>query len=127
MNKWLMVAGFFGFSGVGLGAFAAHSLKNLLTPEQLAVFQTGVQYQLWHALALLIVALWLSRDASRWLRAAAWCFALGTPLFSGSLYLLTLAGWRVGLVTPLGGLLLMAGWSCLMVQGGRHKVTEHLG
>ena len=117
MNKWLMVAGFSGLSGVGLGAFAAHGLKPLLTPEQLALFQIGVQYQFWHALALLLVALWSMREPSRWLTAGAYAFALGMLLFSGSLYLLALTGWRVGLLTPLGGLLLMTGWAALMAHG----------
>jgi len=91
----------------------------VLAPEQLAVLQTGVQYQLWHGLALLLVALLLAREPVRLLQLAAWGFALGTVLFSGSLYLLILAGWPVGLVTPLGGLLLMTGWAALVAYGCR--------
>lgn len=119
MKPWLVVAGLFGLTAVGMGAFAAHGLKPLLAPEQLAVLQTGVQYQLWHGLALLLVAQLLAREPVRLLQLAAWGFALGTVLFSGSLYLLILAGWPVGLVTPLGGLLLMTGWAALVAYGCR--------
>jgi uncharacterized membrane protein YgdD (TMEM256/DUF423 family) len=103
-----------GFVGVAAGAFGAHALKARLAPDLLAVFQTGAQYQMYHALALLAAA-WA---ASRWpggaVTAAGWLFAAGTVLFSGSLYALALSGVRaLGAVTPLGGVAFLAGWACL--------------
>lgn len=115
-QRWLMVTGFFGMTAVAMGAFAAHGLKALLDSNHLALIHTGAQYQLWHALALGLSAYW-SQGASRALRVACWSFALGTLLFSGSLYLLALTDWPLGLVTPLGGCLLLVGWAALMVHG----------
>ncbi len=100
--------------GVAAGAFGAHSLRDRLAPELLAVFETGVRYQMYHALALLAVA-WA---ASRWpggaTSLAGWLMVAGTVLFSGSLYALSLSGARVlGAITPLGGLAWLAGWALL--------------
>jgi uncharacterized membrane protein YgdD (TMEM256/DUF423 family) len=109
--------GLFGGLGVVLGAFAAHTLKGRLTPELLGTFETGVKYQTYHALALLIVALVPARRyASTLLTVSGWFFVLGTFLFSGSLYLLTLSGtgW-FGAITPVGGMALIIGWFCLVV------------
>ncbi len=100
---------------VALGAFGAHGLRTRLSPEMLAVYETGVRYQMYHALALLAVA-WA---AARWPGAAltvwaGWMFVAGTVLFSGSLYVLALTGraW-LGAVTPFGGVAFIAGWVCL--------------
>ncbi|MBP7556932.1 MAG: DUF423 domain-containing protein [Chitinophagaceae bacterium] len=107
---------------VALGAFGAHKLKELVPPETVATFETGVKYQMYHALALLLVGLIAERLASVWLKRAAWCFLIGVLLFSGSLYLLTvlkatdsvgLGG--LGLITPIGGVFFIAGWICLAV------------
>jgi uncharacterized membrane protein YgdD (TMEM256/DUF423 family) len=114
-RAYLLAAAFFGFTGVALGAFAAHGLKSHLTTQYLAVFQTAVQYQLIHALALLGVALLARQAGSRVLATAGALFSLGILLFSGSLYLITLAGLNLGLVTPLGGVLFLCGWLCLGV------------
>jgi uncharacterized membrane protein YgdD (TMEM256/DUF423 family) len=103
-----------GFLGVALGAFAAHALKARLAPELLATFETGVRYQLIHALALLAVAWAHSRWPGRVLSAGGWLFVVGTLLFSGSLYALSLSGVHaLGAVTPFGGLAFLAGWLCL--------------
>jgi len=107
---------------VAAGAFGAHTLRSRLAPDLLGVFETGVRYQMYHALALFVVA-WA---ASRWpgvpVRAAGWLFLGGTILFSGSLYLLALSGARwLGAITPVGGLLFLAGWLSLaigIVKGG---------
>lgn len=113
---FLLCAACFGFSGVALGAFAAHGLRQRLSPEQLAVFHTAVQYQLVHALALLGVALLALQAPSRALGAAGLLFIAGVLLFSGSLYALTLSGvGRLGMLTPFGGLAFLAGWACLGV------------
>jgi uncharacterized membrane protein YgdD (TMEM256/DUF423 family) len=100
---------------VALGAFGAHALKARLSPEMLAVYETGVRYQMFHALALLAVA-WAS---TRWpdsavITASGWLFVAGTVLFSGSLYALSLTGVRgLGAVTPIGGAAWLIGWGCL--------------
>lgn len=114
---WLLLGTVYGFLGVALGAFGAHGLKARLGPDLLAVWKTGVEYQFYHAFALLLVGL-LSRAAPAGgaYHAAGACFALGVLIFSGSLYALSLSGIRVlGAVTPLGGLLFLAGWVCLAV------------
>lgn len=119
MRIWIGIAGLAGLSGVAMGAFAAHGLKAVLAPEQLQTLQIGVQYQLWHALALLLVVVLGQLQPSRWLHAARWAFTLGMLLFSGSLYLLVLAHLPLGVVTPLGGLALMTGWGLLLGHGCR--------
>ena len=122
----LLLAALFGFTGVGLGAFAAHGLKSQLSAEYLAVFQTGVHYQMLHALALLgLAALW-QRLGGRLLTAAGVCFCVGILLFSGSLYALTLSGISaLGMITPVGGLMFLAGWFCLGLAAWR--LPAHTG
>ncbi|MHA6492024.1 DUF423 domain-containing protein [Pseudomonas borbori] len=111
---WLLLSAVAGFTGVALGAFAAHGLKGRLSAEYLAVFQTGTHYQLIHALALFGVGLLALRAPGRLISVAGGAFALGILLFSGSLYLLTLTGTSaLGIVTPFGGLAFLVGWFCL--------------
>ncbi len=107
---------------VALGAFGAHKLKELVPPETVTTFETGVRYQVYHALALLLAGLVAERLPSVWVKRAAWCFLIGILLFSGSLYLLTalkatdtvgLSG--LGAITPVGGMFFIAGWVCLVV------------
>ena len=113
-SLWLPLSALFGFLGVALGAFGAHALRQRLDSDMLRVWETAVNYQFWHALALLGVGLLLLRGASGWLNASGLLFAVGIVLFSGSLYALALSGIRVlGAITPLGGLLFLAGWACL--------------
>lgn len=108
-----------GFVGVALGAFGAHALRTRLSAEHLAAFETGVRYQLLHALALVLVGVLIGQRPARFTAAAGWCFAVGIVLFSGSLYVLTLTGTTaVGVVTPLGGLCFLAGWACLALADG---------
>lgn len=102
------------FLAVGAGAFGAHALKARLSPDMLVVFETGVRYQMYHALALLACAWAASRWPGPLVTSAGVLFLVGTVVFSGSLYILTLTGARGwGAVTPLGGLGLLAGWICL--------------
>jgi uncharacterized membrane protein YgdD (TMEM256/DUF423 family) len=102
------------FLAVALGAFGAHALKERLSPEFLAIFETGVRYQMYHALGLFAVAWAASQFPGANVGASGWLFAAGTVIFSGSLYLLTLTGARwLGAVTPLGGLCFLAGWAWL--------------
>ncbi|PMY60798.1 MULTISPECIES: DUF423 domain-containing protein [Pseudomonas] len=120
LRGFLMLAAFFGFTGVALGAFAAHGLKNRLSAEYLAIFHTGVTYQLVHTLALLGVALLATQNPGRLVTWAGASFAIGILLFSGSLYLLTLTGFsKLGIVTPFGGLAFLVGWLCLGLAAWR--------
>ena len=109
-----VVGAVLGGTAVAMGAFAAHGLEDRLAPDLLAVFETGARYQVVHAIALIAAAL----AARQWPRArlvpVLWLFVAGTVIFSGSLYLLALTGIRtLGAVTPVGGVLLIAGWAGL--------------
>jgi uncharacterized membrane protein YgdD (TMEM256/DUF423 family) len=101
---------------VAAGAFASHALKEQLTERALAIFETGAKYQMYHSLALLFVALLLSRaeTSQGLLSASGIAFMTGIALFSGSLYALSLTGihW-LGVITPLGGAAFLLGWGCL--------------
>jgi uncharacterized membrane protein YgdD (TMEM256/DUF423 family) len=111
----IRLAGFLGLTGVALGAFGAHGLRELLGPGMLEVYRTGVLYQLIHAVALLAVALGAAR--LRRARAVAALFTAGIVIFSGSLYALALTQVRVlGAITPIGGLAFMAGWVVLLLE-----------
>lgn len=110
----LLSAALLGALAVCLGAFAAHGLRDQLTPRMLEVFQTGVTYQFYHVLALFGVGLLLQRQDRRLLRVSAVLFLAGMLLFCGSLYLLVATGVHyLGMVTPVGGVLMIAGWLTL--------------
>ncbi|HOL93810.1 MAG TPA: DUF423 domain-containing protein [bacterium] len=118
MNRpsfFLIIACVAGGSGVILGAFAAHGLKDRLEPRMLEIFQTGVHYQMIHALALLAVSLAGSRLwPGSWTAGACGAWTLGILVFSGSLYLLAVTGIRwLGAITPIGGVAFIAGWIML--------------
>ena len=115
MDKtFLLLGAVAAFLAVTLGAFGAHGLRGRLSPEMMAVFQTGVQYQMYHALALILVAGIMARMSGWLIQAAGWCFAAGIVLFSGSLYALALTGVTIlGAITPIGGLFFLIGWACL--------------
>ncbi|HYN84022.1 MAG TPA: DUF423 domain-containing protein [Pyrinomonadaceae bacterium] len=113
-RTFLVLGAVSAFVGVAAGAFGAHGLKSRLDAEMLAVFETGVRYQMYHALALLAVAWAAARWPGALTNCAGWLFVAGTILFSGSLYVLSLTGVRwLGAITPLGGLAFLAGWACL--------------
>lgn len=114
-HLFLFMAGINGFIAVALGAFAAHGLKNSLSPELLVTFQTGVQYHMYHTLALLgIGILTFLFPSQSLLKVAGYLFLLGILLFSGSLYVLALSGIRwLGAITPLGGVAFLGGWTLL--------------
>jgi len=107
-----MVGAVFAFLSVAFGAFGAHVLAGQLSTQMLGVYNTGAQYEMYHALALLVVGIFLRLDVGgRSMRAAGWLFAIGSLLFSGSLYALSMTGATVlGALTPIGGLLLLSGW-----------------
>jgi uncharacterized membrane protein YgdD (TMEM256/DUF423 family) len=111
-RTFLLLASVFGFFGVALGAFGAHGLKKILSPEMLLVFETGVRYQMYHTFAILVVALFVDRYPA--LKYSGRLFGAGIVLFSGSLYVLALTGIPMfGAVTPFGGICFLAGWVIL--------------
>jgi uncharacterized membrane protein YgdD (TMEM256/DUF423 family) len=116
MHKpFIAIAAFIGAITVGLGAFGAHGLKNILSPAQLVTYETAVRYQFYHVLALLTVGILFQQYAGKALRWAGRLFVVGIVIFSGSLYLLCLLPqfpW-LGAITPLGGTCFIAGWLCL--------------
>jgi uncharacterized membrane protein YgdD (TMEM256/DUF423 family) len=100
--------------GVAAGAFGAHALRERLTTDMLAIFETGARYQMYHAFALIAVAWVQTRWPGTLTTTSGWLFVLGTLLFSGSLYLLSLTGVRwLGAITPLGGVAFLSGWLLL--------------
>lgn len=121
LRHFMLLGAINGFLAVAFGAFAAHGLKSVLSSGLLAVFQTGVEYQGLHALALLVVGL-LGGEAQQQgaLHLAGWAFATGILLFSGSLYLLALTdtGW-LGAITPFGGTAFLLGWGALAWHASR--------
>jgi uncharacterized membrane protein YgdD (TMEM256/DUF423 family) len=122
VNRGLLtLAGAFGFSAVALGAFGAHGLRDRLSPPMLEIYRTGVLYHLVHALAVLALALAADRLRRPGLYAGLFC--AGIAIFSGTLYLLAITGrtW-LGAVTPIGGVLLLAGWAALIVEGFRRPI-----
>jgi len=122
---YLLLAVLNGALAVVLGAFGAHGLKQRLSTDMLAVYQTGVQYHFYHTLALLAVALlmlqWPSNNTLRW---SALLFCIGIVIFSGSLYLLSISGLRwFGAITPIGGVAFIAGWLALALAVWKAEVN----
>ena len=115
MSRLFFVAGALSAAvAVVLGAFGAHALRARLTPDVLAVFEVGVRYQMYHAVALLAVALGATRWPGGGITLAGWLFLAGTVIFSGSLYLLVFTGQKwLGAVTPVGGAAFIVGWLVL--------------
>lgn len=123
MKTYISLASVFAAIAVILGAFGAHALKEKITLTQLQVFETGVKYQFYHALALLLIGILADKYSASTLTYAAWFFTAGILLFSGSLYLLStidingLSGIKtiLGPLTPIGGLCFILGWISLIV------------
>lgn len=110
-----VITAILGFLAVALGAFGSHGLKGAVVPEMLSVWQTAVQYQMFHVLALLFVVVCANRQASSLLTISGWLFVAGIVLFSGSLYALVLTGIKtLGMITPVGGVLFLIGWLVLL-------------
>jgi uncharacterized membrane protein YgdD (TMEM256/DUF423 family) len=121
---FLGVGALFGGLSVATGAFASHALREKLSERALDIFETGSRYQIYHSIALLIVALLLSRaeTASSPLIAAGIAFIVGIAIFSGSLYALSLSGIKwLGAITPLGGVAFILGWGCLAIAAWNFK------
>ena len=112
---FLILGGLNAAAAVMLGAFGAHGLKTRLTPDMLAVYQTGVQYHFYHALGLILIGIVaLHLPSSPWLRGSGWIMFAGILLFAGSLYLLSMTQLRwLGMITPIGGLAFITAWLLL--------------
>jgi len=120
-RRWARIGALSAGIAVAAGAFGAHALRARVDARALEVFETAARYQMYHALALLFVA-WLAEraPASGAAHVAGWAFVVGTVLFSGSLYLMTLTGMTwLGAITPLGGVAFLLGWGAV-VAGVRH-------
>jgi len=130
MNKKFIATGaILAALAVALGAFGAHGLKKIVEAETVQTFQTGVQYQIYHAIALVLIGILSEKYAGNFLRLAGWFFIAGIILFSGSLYLLvllkateTVGLGKLGLITPLGGLSFIAGWASLFISILQKKI-----
>ncbi len=118
---FLVIASIFGALAVAGGAFGAHALKGKLTETALGSFETGVRYQMYHAIALLLVAVLITQYPDiKGLAVTGWCFVAGIFLFSGSLYGLSLMSIKaLGPVTPLGGVAFIAGWIVLALSSAK--------
>ncbi|MBD2214996.1 DUF423 domain-containing protein [Nostoc linckia FACHB-104] len=115
---FLSIAAILGGLSVAGGAFGAHALREKISERSLEIFDTGTRYQMYHALALLVVALLLSRTESppSTLVASGWLFIIGIVIFSGSLYALSLTGVKsLGAIAPIGGAAFIAGWGALAI------------
>lgn len=123
MHRWFLItASLIGALSVALGAFAAHGLKQVLPADAVAIFETGVRYQFYHAFALLAAGILYEKYPGALLQWAGNCFQLGIILFSGSLYVLTalkaseaVGVSKIGLITPFGGLFFIAGWILMVI------------
>jgi uncharacterized membrane protein YgdD (TMEM256/DUF423 family) len=117
MKSILTIAAISGLLAVVLGAFGAHALKKMISPEMLEVYKTGVQYQFYHTFALLAVGVLMHFNTSKALKWSGYLFVLGILLFSGSLYVMTITGIKaLGIITPFGGTVWIAAWFLLMVH-----------
>jgi uncharacterized membrane protein YgdD (TMEM256/DUF423 family) len=130
-SRWIAVGAVLGALGVALGAFGAHVLDGILADlgyvgedavRRIANHEIAVRYQMWHALAIVLVGMLLIGRAAPWWQAAGWAFLFGVLIFSGLLYALVLTGptWRwLGMVVPIGGVSLTAGWVLLAIGAWR--------
>jgi len=116
-SVFLLLASLSAMTGVGLGAFGAHGLKNVLSPELLTVYQTGVTYQMWHALGLMGISLVHQQSPeSKLINWAGWLMFIGIILFSGSLYLLAILNLKwIGIITPIGGVSFIMAWVLIAI------------
>lgn len=121
MSKAALITGIVtAFLSVALGAFGAHGLKSRVSAEMLNVWQTGVTYQFFHALALILLGLWSKQDLIAAM-APFWFFALGILFFSGSLFVLVFSGIKAfGAITPIGGVFFLIGWVTWFIAVVRH-------
>jgi len=113
------------FLAVALGAFGTHSLRDRLSPNSIQIWQTGVQYHLIHAVALVLVGIIAGQNDSRAIRASGWLLTIGILVFSGSLYALAVTGIRIlGAITPIGGICFLTGWGILSVTAAKGTKSQ---
>lgn len=111
---WVRIGAIFAAGGVAAGAFGAHALRERIDARSLEIFETAARYQMYHALAIIAVGMIEASGARGTIRVAGWAFSLGILLFSGSLYALSVTGIKkLGMITPIGGLLFLIGWLLL--------------
>ena len=115
MSRFFVIAGALSaFIAVSMGAFGAHGLSRKLSPENLDIFEIGARYQMYHAIAMVVVGVSMERWSRDELAVGGWCFLIGSVIFSGSLYALSLSGVRwLGAITPIGGVAFLLGWLSL--------------
>lgn len=117
MKIFLTAGAIFGALAVLLGAFGAHLLKQMISPELLEVYKTGIQYQFYHAFALLGAGILMNFNNTKTLKWSGYLFIAGITVFSGFLYLLAITGIKaLGMIVPIGGLMLVAAWICLLIH-----------
>ena len=117
MRLFLTAGAISGAMAVLLGAFGAHLLKQMISPEMLEVFKTGIQYQFYHTSALLMVGLLMNLNPTKSLKWSGYLFMSGILIFSGFLYLLALTGIKtLGMIVPIGGVMFVAGWICMLIH-----------
>ena len=131
-KTFLRIGALVAMLAVIFGAFGAHSLKEVLTTEKIATFEIGVRYQFYHAIGILLIGLLLYNRKNKLLIAAGWLFLGGVVLFSGSLYLLAVRetmnlslAW-LGPITPIGGVLFIAGWACLLLSTYQENTRRNI-
>ena len=116
MKMFMILAAVLGFTAVATGAFGAHGLQGRVEPRMIEVWETAARYQMYHALALFVVAWMVQQTQHTAANVAGWAFLGGVVLFSGSLYLMALTGWKwLGPITPIGGLAFLIGWASLAI------------
>ena len=125
-KKFLFLGALCAMTGVGMGAFGAHGLKHILSPEVMAVYQTGVTYQMWHSLGLILIVLIQQQTVmSKQLNLAAWLMFVGILIFSGSLYLLAILDQKwLGAITPIGGVCFIAAWLLIAVFAAKNPTSS---
>ncbi|MEO0581362.1 MAG: DUF423 domain-containing protein [Bacteroidota bacterium] len=119
-----LIGAFLGLTGVIAGAMGAHALEKVLTPDQLDAFETAVRFQMYHSILLLMLGLLEDRFRTPLFRWVMICWVAGIVMFSGSIYLLVLTPLKLGIVTPIGGSILIIGWGILLLWGIRFKQTQ---
>jgi len=125
MKQILISAAISGMLAVALGAFGAHVLKKIITPDMLEIYKTGVQYHFYHTFALLATGILLHLKPSKSLKTAAYLFMAGIVLFSGSLYALAFTGIKVlGIITPFGGVAWLIAWLLLVIHFSKYTRTK---
>ena len=125
MKSILTIAAISGLLAVVLGAFGAHALKKMISPEMLEVYKTGVQYQFYHTFALLAVGVLIHFNTSKALKWSGYLFVVGILLFSGSLYVMSITGIKaLGIITPFGGTVWIVAWFLLMVHCRKLTVSK---